>query len=77
VGKAIARLKIISPRLPSRRAIVISTLRFSAKEALGNIGELLSNPCLLSPGILIFITILCFDTLGDTLRDILEPKMPG
>ncbi len=47
------------------------------KDALDNINELLYKPWLLSPGFLIFITILCFNSLGDTLRDILDPKMQG
>ncbi len=47
------------------------------KDALDNINELLYKPWLLAPGLLIFITILCFNCLGDTLRDILDPKMQG
>jgi peptide/nickel transport system permease protein len=47
------------------------------KDALDNINELLYKPWLLSPGFLIFVTILCFNSLGDTLRDILDPKMQG
>jgi peptide/nickel transport system permease protein len=47
------------------------------KDALDNVNELLYKPWLLAPGFLIFITILCFNSLGDTLRDILDPKMQG
>ncbi len=47
------------------------------KFALDNINELLDKPWLLAPGFLIFITILCFNVLGDTLRDVLDPKMQG
>ena len=47
------------------------------KDALDNINELIYKPWLLSPGFLIFVTILCFNSLGDTLRDILDPKMQG
>jgi ABC-type dipeptide/oligopeptide/nickel transport system permease subunit len=32
---------------------------------------------LIAPGICIFITILCFNTLGDVLRDVLDPRMQG
>lgn len=45
------------------------------KLAMDNINDLLSQPWLLAPGLLIFITILCFNTVGDTLRDVLDPKM--
>jgi peptide/nickel transport system permease protein len=47
------------------------------KDALDNVNELLYKPWLLAPGFLIFITILCFNSLGDTLRDVLDPKMQG
>lgn len=47
------------------------------KDALDNINELLYKPWLIAPGFLIFVTILCFNSLGDTLRDILDPKMQG
>jgi peptide/nickel transport system permease protein len=47
------------------------------KDALDNVNELLYKPWLLAPGFLIFVTILCFNSLGDTLRDILDPKMQG
>jgi peptide/nickel transport system permease protein len=45
------------------------------KAALDNATDLLNQPWLLAPGFLIFITILCFNTLGDTLRDVLDPKL--
>jgi peptide/nickel transport system permease protein len=32
---------------------------------------------LLGPGLLIFITILAFNVVGDKLRDILDPKAKG
>lgn len=47
------------------------------KAALDNVNDLLNQPWLIAPGIAIFITILCFNTLGDVLRDILDPKMHG
>ena len=47
------------------------------KFALDNINELLEKPVLLAPGFLIFLTILCFNQLGDTMRDVLDPKMQG
>lgn len=47
------------------------------KEALDNANELVAKPYMLSPGFLIFITILCFNTVGDVLRDVLDPKMRG
>ena len=36
--------------------------------------NILYRPWLLTPGFLIFIAVLCFNLLGDTLRDILDPK---
>jgi peptide/nickel transport system permease protein len=47
------------------------------KEALDNANELVAKPYMLAPGFLIFITILCFNTVGDVLRDVLDPKMRG
>ncbi|MCA9804088.1 MAG: ABC transporter permease [Cyanobacteria bacterium HKST-UBA02] len=47
------------------------------KFAMDNVNDLLNQPWLIAPGILIFITILCFNALGDTLRDVLDPKMQG
>ncbi len=47
------------------------------KFAMDNVNDLLNQPWLITPGILIFITILCFNTVGDTLRDVLDPKMQG
>ncbi|MBK9145738.1 MAG: ABC transporter permease [Candidatus Melainabacteria bacterium] len=47
------------------------------KFAMDNVNDLLNQPWLIAPGILIFITILCFNSLGDTLRDVLDPKMQG
>jgi len=44
------------------------------KAALDNANDLYNQPWLLAPGLLIFLTILCFNTLGDTCRDILDPK---
>ena len=32
------------------------------------------RPWLLTPGALIFIAVLCFNLLGDAIRDILDPK---
>lgn len=42
-----------------------------------NVNDLLNQPWLLAPGLAIFITILCFNTIGDVLRDVLDPKMYG
>lgn len=36
--------------------------------------NILYRPWLLTPGILIFIAVLCFNLVGDTVRDILDPK---
>ena len=36
--------------------------------------NILYRPWLLSPGVLIFIAVLCFNLVGDTIRDILDPK---
>ena len=36
--------------------------------------NILYRPWLLTPGLLIFIAVLCFNLLGDTIRDILDPK---
>jgi peptide/nickel transport system permease protein len=47
------------------------------KAALDNVNDLLNEPWLIAPGILIFITILCFNTVGDVLRDVLDPKSHG
>jgi peptide/nickel transport system permease protein len=44
------------------------------KAALDNANDLYNQPWLLAPGLLIFLTILCFNTLGDVCRDILDPK---
>ena len=44
------------------------------KAALDNANDLYNQPWLLAPGVLIFLTILCFNTLGDVCRDILDPK---
>jgi peptide/nickel transport system permease protein len=45
--------------------------------ALDNVNDLLNQPWLMAPGLAIFITILCFNTLGDVLRDVLDPRMEG
>jgi peptide/nickel transport system permease protein len=47
------------------------------KAAQDNVNDLLQQPWLLAPGFVIFLTILCFNTLGDVLRDVLDPKMQG
>ena len=47
------------------------------KAALDNATELVSQPWLLAPGFLIFVTILAFNNVGDVLRDVLDPKMRG
>ena len=36
--------------------------------------NILYRPWLLTPGILIFVAVLCFNLIGDTIRDILDPK---
>ena len=36
--------------------------------------NILYRPWLLTPGVLIFIAVLCFNLIGDTVRDILDPK---
>lgn len=47
------------------------------KAALDNVNDLLNQPWLIAPGFAILITILCFNTLGDVLRDVLDPRMQG
>lgn len=47
------------------------------KAALDNVNDLPRMPWLLAPGFCIFITILCYNTLGDVLRDVLDPRMQG
>jgi peptide/nickel transport system permease protein len=47
------------------------------KAALDNANDLYNQPWLLAPGLLIFLTILCFNTVGDVCRDILDPKSAG
>lgn len=36
--------------------------------------NILYRPWLLTPGVLIFVAVLCFNLIGDTVRDILDPK---
>ena len=36
--------------------------------------NILYRPWLLTPGVLIFAAVLCFNLLGDAIRDILDPK---
>ncbi len=36
--------------------------------------NVVSRPWLLAPGILIFVTVLAFNIIGDTIRDITDPK---
>jgi peptide/nickel transport system permease protein len=47
------------------------------KAAMDNVNDLVEEPWLIAPGILIFITILCFNAVGDVLRDVLDPKAQG
>jgi|AGTN01.3.fsa_nt_gi ABC-type dipeptide/oligopeptide/nickel transport systems, permease components len=47
------------------------------KFAKDNVNDLVNQPWLIAPGLLIFITILCYNTVGDVLRDVLDPKMKG
>lgn len=47
------------------------------KAAMDQPNELLNQPWLLAPGFLIFATILCFNSIGDVLRDVLDPKLAG
>ncbi|HEY9717731.1 MAG TPA: ABC transporter permease [Trichormus sp.] len=47
------------------------------KAAMDNVNDLPNQPWLLAPGLLIFVSILCFNTLGDVLRDVLDPKIQG
>lgn len=47
------------------------------KAALDNVNDLVNQPWLIAPGVLIFATILCFNTVGDVLRDVLDPKSYG
>lgn len=43
-------------------------------EAMG-IVRIQSAPWILMPGLLIFVTVVCFNVIGDTLRDVLDPTM--
>ena len=36
--------------------------------------NIVERPWLLAPGFLIFIAVLAFNVIGDTIRDILDPK---
>jgi peptide/nickel transport system permease protein len=36
--------------------------------------NIIYRPWLLTPGILIFVAVLAFNLIGDTIRDILDPK---
>ena len=36
--------------------------------------NIISRPWLLTPGFLIFLAVLSFNILGDTIRDFLDPK---
>ncbi len=47
------------------------------KAAMDQPNELLNQPWLVAPGFLIFATILCFNSIGDVLRDVLDPKLQG
>ena len=47
------------------------------KAAMDQPNELLNQPWLIAPGFLIFATILCFNSIGDVLRDVLDPKLQG
>lgn len=47
------------------------------KFAMDQPNELVNQPWLIAPGILIFITILCYNCVGDVLRDVLDPKLAG
>ncbi|MBS2007108.1 MAG: ABC transporter permease [Cyanobacteria bacterium SZAS TMP-1] len=47
------------------------------KAAMDQPTELLNQPWLITPGFLIFTTILCFNSIGDVLRDVLDPKLQG
>ena len=35
---------------------------------------IVDRPLLLMPGLLIFVAVLSFNVIGDTIRDILDPK---
>ncbi|MCM8818892.1 MAG: ABC transporter permease [Candidatus Omnitrophica bacterium] len=42
--------------------------------SVGNLRILSTAPWMLIPGFFIFLTIICFNFLGDGLRDVLDPK---
>jgi len=42
---------------------------------VGNLRILTSVPWMLLPGFFIFLTIICFNFLGDGLRDIMDPSL--
>ena len=39
-----------------------------------DITNVLGKPWMLTPGLLIFIAVLCFNVVGDAVRDVLDPK---
>lgn len=39
--------------------------------------NIIYRPWLLTPGFLIFVSVLAFNVIGDTIRDILDPKSKG
>jgi peptide/nickel transport system permease protein len=63
---------------------VLSLLGLGIQEPQASWGNLLSSalgivnirlfPWILTPGLFILITVMCLNILGDTLRDILDPK---
>ena len=39
-----------------------------------NLTNLLNAPWMMAPGLLIFLAVLCFNMIGDAIRDHLDPK---
>jgi peptide/nickel transport system permease protein len=39
-----------------------------------NLTNLLNAPWMMTPGILIFLTVLCFNSIGDAVRDYVDPR---
>jgi ABC-type dipeptide/oligopeptide/nickel transport system permease subunit len=47
------------------------------KAAMDQPNELLNQPWLIAPDFPVFATIFCFNSIGDVLRDVLDPKLQG
>lgn len=65
----------------------LSLIGLGIQDPIASWGNLLSDamgivriqfsPWILMPGVFIFITVICFNVIGDTLRDCLDPLLKG